>query len=297
MTSSRSPWRRALGITPTRAASSARSAHASFGRPVGWRCRTTSWWRRIRISAVFHASSRRDSRSHAAARVIRRKTNRRHMIGDHYGPTAGRQLCWSEPRIRFSARTGEHEPGLRGGESDLGDAGPVWLADAGDRWGDAAAPLPGLAAIGAADDVGADRAAARRMPQHPAAQRREPRDRVRREPSRNRRRRCAPRAAEVRLATVIAAVTATTPGRTTTRNLRLTGLPHSLVAAASGIEPRASAPPLTNACPLRHRNDRRGCGYAREFTIDPRQPLQLPPKSLASASLVACGVPELGQWC
>ena len=89
-TSSRSPWRRAFGITPTRAASSARSAHASFGRPVGWRCRTTIWWRRIRISAVFHASSRRDSRSHAAARVIRRNMNRRHMIGDHYGPTAWR---------------------------------------------------------------------------------------------------------------------------------------------------------------------------------------------------------------
>ena len=46
--------------------------------------------RRIRISAVFHVASRRDSRSHAATRVIRRHTNRRHMIGDHYGPTAGR---------------------------------------------------------------------------------------------------------------------------------------------------------------------------------------------------------------
>jgi hypothetical protein len=39
---------------------------------------------------VFHASSRRDSRSHVAIRVIRRKTNRRHMIGDHYDPTATR---------------------------------------------------------------------------------------------------------------------------------------------------------------------------------------------------------------
>jgi len=48
-----------------------------------------SWWRRIKISAVFHLSSRRDSRSHAATRVIRRKTNRRHMIGDHHGRTAG----------------------------------------------------------------------------------------------------------------------------------------------------------------------------------------------------------------
>jgi hypothetical protein len=38
---------------------------------------------------IRHASSRRDSRSHAANRVIRRKTNRRHMTGDHHGQTAG----------------------------------------------------------------------------------------------------------------------------------------------------------------------------------------------------------------
>ena len=48
-----------------------------------------SWWRRIKISAACHASSRRDSLSHEATRVIRRKTNRRHMIGDHHGRTAG----------------------------------------------------------------------------------------------------------------------------------------------------------------------------------------------------------------
>jgi hypothetical protein len=35
-------------------------------------------WRRNRISVVFHASSRRDSRGHAIIGVIRRKTNRRH---------------------------------------------------------------------------------------------------------------------------------------------------------------------------------------------------------------------------
>ena len=90
VTSSRSPWRRAFGITPSRAASRARSAQFSFGRRGCRRCRTASWWRRIKISAVFHASSRRDSRSHAATRVIRRNTNRRHMIGDHHGRTAGR---------------------------------------------------------------------------------------------------------------------------------------------------------------------------------------------------------------
>jgi hypothetical protein len=103
-TSSRSPWRRAFGITPARTASSGRSARDSFGRPADWRCRTTSWWRRIKISAIFHASSHRDSRSHATARVISRNTNHRHTKGDHHGPTAGEQLCWSEPWMRFSAR-------------------------------------------------------------------------------------------------------------------------------------------------------------------------------------------------
>jgi len=90
VTGSGSPWRRALGITPSRAASRVRSAQFSFGRRGCRRCRTASWWRRSRISAVFHASSRRDSCSHAATRVIRRKTKRRHMIGDHYGPAGGR---------------------------------------------------------------------------------------------------------------------------------------------------------------------------------------------------------------
>ena len=74
---------------------SARSAQFSFGRCGCRRCRTASWWRRIKISAVFQASSRRDSRSHAAICVIRRKTNRRHMIGDHHDRIPGEQLCWS----------------------------------------------------------------------------------------------------------------------------------------------------------------------------------------------------------
>ena len=54
----------------------------------------------------LHASSRRDSRSHAASRVIRRKTNRRRMIGDHHTGRLAGQLCWSEPWTGFSARTG-----------------------------------------------------------------------------------------------------------------------------------------------------------------------------------------------
>jgi hypothetical protein len=41
------------------------------------------------IAAVFHASSRRDNCSHAATRVIRRNTNRRHIIDDPHGRTAG----------------------------------------------------------------------------------------------------------------------------------------------------------------------------------------------------------------
>jgi len=59
----------------------------------------------IKISAVCHTSSRRDSRSHEATRVIRRNLNRRHMTGDHHRGWLGEQLCWSEPRTGFSART------------------------------------------------------------------------------------------------------------------------------------------------------------------------------------------------
>jgi hypothetical protein len=92
VTSSRSPWRRAFGITASSDAISARSAQFRFGCRGCCRCRTASWWRRSRISAVCHASSRLDSRSHAASRVISRKTNRRHMTGDHHGRTAGRAI-------------------------------------------------------------------------------------------------------------------------------------------------------------------------------------------------------------
>jgi hypothetical protein len=88
--SSRSPWRRVFGITLSRVASRARSAQFSFGRRDCRRCMMASWWRRIKISAVFHVSSRRDGRSHAATCVTRRKTNRRHMIGDHHSCATGR---------------------------------------------------------------------------------------------------------------------------------------------------------------------------------------------------------------
>ena len=80
------------------------SAQFGFGRRGCYRCKSASWWRRIKISAVLHISSHRDSRSHAASRVIRRNANRRHMIGDHHRGVPGEQLCWSEPWMRFSAR-------------------------------------------------------------------------------------------------------------------------------------------------------------------------------------------------
>jgi hypothetical protein len=64
---------------------------------------------------IRHAPSRRDSRSHATIRVIMRKTNRRHMTGDHHGQAVRWQLFWPEPRTGFSART----PG--GGEAFLVD--------------------------------------------------------------------------------------------------------------------------------------------------------------------------------
>ena len=90
VTSSRSPWRHALGITLSKAASRSRSAQFTCGRRSCRRCSTASWWRRIKISAVFHASSRWDSRSHMVTRVMRRKTNCRHMTGDHHGQGVGR---------------------------------------------------------------------------------------------------------------------------------------------------------------------------------------------------------------
>ncbi len=43
VTSSRSPWRRAFGITLSKAASSARSAQVRYGRCGCLRCRTASW--------------------------------------------------------------------------------------------------------------------------------------------------------------------------------------------------------------------------------------------------------------
>ena len=124
VTSSRSPWRRALGITASRVASSARSAQSRSGRCGCRRCRTVSWWRRIRISAVFDVSSRWDSRSHVVSRVIRRKTNRRHMTGDHHGRTARRAtlLVTAADEILGTHRFGRQYRGLGAGARAVLDA-------------------------------------------------------------------------------------------------------------------------------------------------------------------------------
>ena len=102
-----------VGRSLTSAEITGRSAQSGCGF-ASWRRRTATSWRsmsssaslaaverseqcgqprltgRIKISAVFHASSCRDSRSHAAIRVIRRKTSRRNMTVDHYDRMPGR---------------------------------------------------------------------------------------------------------------------------------------------------------------------------------------------------------------
>ena len=63
------------GLPP--AARTAPSGSGTPGLECGWRgcrrCNMASWWRRIKISAVCHAASRRDSRSHAVTRVMRKE--------------------------------------------------------------------------------------------------------------------------------------------------------------------------------------------------------------------------------
>ena len=107
VTSSRSAWRRAFGITASRVASSARSAQSRFGGAGRRCCRQRSRWRRTNILLCDLPVLPRAgySRSHEGIRVIRRKMNRRHMTGDHHGRTARGERCWSQPRMRFSART------------------------------------------------------------------------------------------------------------------------------------------------------------------------------------------------
>jgi hypothetical protein len=89
VTSSLSPWRRALGITPSSVASSARSAQFRFGRA---RLPPLQHGELVAQDQDLGDAPRLlapDSRSHVAVRVIRRKTNRRHMTGDHHGQAAG----------------------------------------------------------------------------------------------------------------------------------------------------------------------------------------------------------------
>ena len=71
-------------------ATRARSARFSFGRRGCRRCRTASWWRRIRISAVFHLSlTPRQPQSRGDARD-QEEHEPQAMIGDPHGRTAGR---------------------------------------------------------------------------------------------------------------------------------------------------------------------------------------------------------------
>jgi len=89
VTRSRSPWHRAFGITLSRVASSVRSASSGSG---GAAAAAAVWRAGGAGSGSPRSSTSPHTRiaSHAAARVIRRKTNRRHMIGDHHGRAAGR---------------------------------------------------------------------------------------------------------------------------------------------------------------------------------------------------------------
>jgi hypothetical protein len=90
VTSSRHRYRRAFGITPGSAASRARSAPVQLRAARLPPPRDRDLVAQDQDLGGLPRSSRRDSRSHAASRVIRRKTNRRHMTGEHHGQSAGR---------------------------------------------------------------------------------------------------------------------------------------------------------------------------------------------------------------
>jgi len=69
LTSSRGSWYRPFGITSGQGGQECRSAQFRFGRRGCRRCRTASWWRRIKIPAVCHATlalGRRSSRAAAS---------------------------------------------------------------------------------------------------------------------------------------------------------------------------------------------------------------------------------------
>ena len=100
-------------------------SRCNFSRCGCRRCSTASWWRRNKISAVFHISSCRDSRNPAATRVIRRNTNRRHMIGDHHGRTPGRAtlLVRAVDEILGTHTRGSRRPGHEGTAATSGRNG------------------------------------------------------------------------------------------------------------------------------------------------------------------------------
>jgi hypothetical protein len=85
---------------------------------------------------VFQASSRQDSRSHAATRVARRNTNRKHMTGDHHGQPAGKAtlLVRAADEVIGTYSPPAVPPGVPGpspeGRGGTGSRGRVtWSAD------------------------------------------------------------------------------------------------------------------------------------------------------------------------
>jgi hypothetical protein len=90
--SSHIPWRRALGITPSRAAIRPGPRSSGSGGAAAAAAGPRAGGAGSRSRRSSYVSSRWDSRSHAATRVIRRKVNRSHMIGDHHGQTVGRAI-------------------------------------------------------------------------------------------------------------------------------------------------------------------------------------------------------------
>lgn len=79
-------WR--MGMKSSSRPISARSTRVILGRAAAWRCNTVSWWRSNRISADFHDSDRRDSRSHLNSRLTIRWRRRDNARSFQEGKTA-----------------------------------------------------------------------------------------------------------------------------------------------------------------------------------------------------------------
>jgi hypothetical protein len=102
------------------------------GRRGCRRCRTASWWRRSRISAVCRAFSRWDSRSRVVIRMMRRNANCRHMTSAHRGRasasnSAGQSRGSDSRHAQFtSARSGSCWRSQRGSFRACSGSWPPW---------------------------------------------------------------------------------------------------------------------------------------------------------------------------